>query len=137
MKDDLRAETTSGQPFVHAAPLNIVYVADADRLEEKSAENRNIAGVADTAMVGQNSARNRGPCSRVVGRARIGVARACRMGFSRHRRGSAVARRTVRDFGDPTRAVEKLSQISINREGARLIAIPAIRCRPNHANTDT
>jgi hypothetical protein len=54
MPDDLRAETTTEQPFVKTAPLNIIYVSDGNKMKDIAGENRIIAGVADTAMIGQN-----------------------------------------------------------------------------------
>lgn len=53
MKGDLRGETTTEQPFVKTAPVNIVYVADSGKLEENK-ENLLVAAVADSAMIAQN-----------------------------------------------------------------------------------
>jgi nitroreductase len=53
MKEDLREKTTTEQPFVKTAPVNIVYVADSGKLEE-SKENLLIAAVADSAVIAQN-----------------------------------------------------------------------------------
>jgi len=54
MQDDVRAETTTEQPFVSTAPLSIVYVADTRRLGETTSENQVVAGVADSAVIAQN-----------------------------------------------------------------------------------
>ncbi|MFN3746289.1 MAG: nitroreductase family protein [Hyphomicrobiaceae bacterium] len=53
MKEDLRASTTTDQPFVKTAPLNIVYVADSGKLEGDK-ETLLVAAVADSAMIAQN-----------------------------------------------------------------------------------
>lgn len=52
--DDVRGETGTGQAFVKTAPLNIIYVSDAARLGKASAAERLLAGVADSAVIGQN-----------------------------------------------------------------------------------
>lgn len=54
VKEDLRAATTTEQPFVKVAPLNIVYVSDGDKMKEISDENSVIASVADASMIAQN-----------------------------------------------------------------------------------
>jgi nitroreductase len=53
MKEDLRGNTTTGQPFVKTAPVNIVFVADASKLEGDK-ESLLIAAVADSAIIAQN-----------------------------------------------------------------------------------
>jgi len=54
MPDDIRGETTLGQAFVKTAALNILYVSDAVRLGNPSASERMLAGVADSAVIGEN-----------------------------------------------------------------------------------
>ncbi len=54
MPDDVRAETTMGQPFVAVAPLNLVYVSDTARMESISAADRALNGIADSAVIAQN-----------------------------------------------------------------------------------
>lgn len=54
MPDDLRAETTTGQPFVAMAPLNMIYVSDAARFARMSDADRILNGVADSAVIAQN-----------------------------------------------------------------------------------
>ncbi len=53
MAGDLRAQTTTGQPFVATAPLNLVYAFDMSKLN--GAESEKIAAAAAcVAMVGEN-----------------------------------------------------------------------------------
>lgn len=54
MTDDVRGDTTAGQPFVKTAPLNLIYVSDAARFGEISTSDRMLAGIADTAVISQN-----------------------------------------------------------------------------------
>jgi nitroreductase len=52
--DDVRGETTTGQAYVKAAPLNLVYVSDAARMRNPSPTARALNGIADSAVIGQN-----------------------------------------------------------------------------------
>jgi len=54
MAEDVRADTTTGQPFVNTAPLNLVYVSDATRIGNVSDADRLRTGVADSAVISQN-----------------------------------------------------------------------------------
>ena len=53
MPGDLRGETTTGQPFVAAAPLNLVYAFDMSKLTGTDSEKFAAAG-ACVGAVGQN-----------------------------------------------------------------------------------
>ncbi len=53
LKDDLRARTGL-QDFVGSAPLNLVYVAHGERMQDVSAENRILYASADASFIGQN-----------------------------------------------------------------------------------
>lgn len=52
--DDVRGETTTGQAYVKTAALNLVYVSDAARMRNPSPAARALAGIADSAVIGQN-----------------------------------------------------------------------------------
>jgi SagB-type dehydrogenase family enzyme len=52
-KEDLRA-ATGLQDFVAQAPVNLVYVADLDRMQGASAEQKNHYAAADTGFIAQN-----------------------------------------------------------------------------------
>jgi nitroreductase len=54
MSDDLRGATTTGQPFVATAPLNLIYACDGAKFQNQSEVNRLIACAADTAVVAEN-----------------------------------------------------------------------------------
>lgn len=54
MNGDLRAQTTTGQPFVGAAPLNLVYAVDLAKLTPASDGEKAIAAAACAAVVAQN-----------------------------------------------------------------------------------
>lgn len=54
MTDDVRGETTTGQDFVKAVPLNLLYVSDAARMHHVSESDRLFNGAADSAVIGQN-----------------------------------------------------------------------------------
>ncbi len=54
MPEDVRTETTMGQPFVAVAPLNLVYVSDTSRMESISAADRALNGIAHSAVIAQN-----------------------------------------------------------------------------------
>lgn len=51
--DDIRAHTGT-QDFVAAAPLNLIYVAHGERMEEVSEEDRRLYASVDAAFIGQN-----------------------------------------------------------------------------------
>lgn len=52
-KDDLRA-STGMQDFVAQAPVNLVYVANLNRMEGASPEQKNLYAAADTGFIAQN-----------------------------------------------------------------------------------
>jgi SagB-type dehydrogenase family enzyme len=52
-KEDLRA-STGLQDFVAQAPVNLVYVADLNRMEGASSEQKNHYAAADTGFIAQN-----------------------------------------------------------------------------------
>jgi SagB-type dehydrogenase family enzyme len=52
-KEDLRA-ATGQQEFVGDAPVNLVYVADLDRMDGASPEKKNLYAAADTGFIAQN-----------------------------------------------------------------------------------
>jgi nitroreductase len=54
MPDDIRGETTTGQEYVKTAPLNLIYVSNAARLENMSEAERLLSGIADSAVIAQN-----------------------------------------------------------------------------------
>ena len=51
--DDLRIKTGT-QDFVGTAPLNLVYVAHGERMQDVSAEERRLFASADACFIGQN-----------------------------------------------------------------------------------
>ncbi len=53
LEDDLRAKTGL-QDFVRTAPLNLVYVAHGERMQDVSAEDRRLYASADACFIGQN-----------------------------------------------------------------------------------
>jgi nitroreductase len=53
LPDDLRAQTGL-QEFVGAAPLNLVYVAHGERMQDVSAEDRRLYASVDAGFIGQN-----------------------------------------------------------------------------------
>jgi len=53
LPDDIRA-ATGRQDFVAAAPLNLVYVAHGERMQDISAEERRLYASVDTGFIGQN-----------------------------------------------------------------------------------
>jgi nitroreductase len=53
LQDDLRAKTGL-QDFVGDAPLNLVYVAHGERMQDISAEDRRLYASADACFIGQN-----------------------------------------------------------------------------------
>ena len=52
-EDDLRARTGL-QDFVAGAPLNLVYVAHGERMQDVSVEERHLYASADACFIGQN-----------------------------------------------------------------------------------
>ncbi|MGP0082863.1 MAG: nitroreductase family protein [Steroidobacteraceae bacterium] len=50
---DLRA-LTGTQDFVASAPLNLVYVAHGERMQDLKAEERRLYSSVDTGFIGQN-----------------------------------------------------------------------------------
>ena len=50
---DIRAETGT-QGFVAKVPLNLVYVAHSERMDDISAEDRRLYASVDTGFIGQN-----------------------------------------------------------------------------------
>jgi nitroreductase len=52
-EDDLRAQTGL-QDFVSGAPLNLVYVAHGERMQDVSMEERHLYASADACFIGQN-----------------------------------------------------------------------------------
>jgi SagB-type dehydrogenase family enzyme len=52
-KEDLRA-STGLQDFVAQAPINLVYIADLNRMEGASSEQKNLYTAADTGFIAQN-----------------------------------------------------------------------------------
>ncbi len=52
-EDDLRARTGL-QDFVGHAPLNLVYVAHGERMQDVSPEDRRLYGSVDASFIGQN-----------------------------------------------------------------------------------
>lgn len=53
LPDDIRAQTGS-QDFVAAAPLNLVYVAHGERMQDLKGEERRLYSSVDTGFIGQN-----------------------------------------------------------------------------------
>jgi len=53
MAGDLRGQTTTGQPFVATAPLNLVYAVDTSKLTGTDSEKNAVAG-ATAAVTGEN-----------------------------------------------------------------------------------
>jgi nitroreductase len=53
MADDIRAQTGL-QDFVATAPLNLIYVAHGDRMQDISPEERRLYASVDAGFVGQN-----------------------------------------------------------------------------------
>lgn len=53
IKDDLRARTGL-QEFVATAPLNLVYVAHGERMQDISSEDRRLYASVDASFIGQN-----------------------------------------------------------------------------------
>ena len=53
LSDDIRA-ATGLQDFVGTAPLNLVYVADGERMTDVSPEERRLYASVDTGFIGQN-----------------------------------------------------------------------------------
>ncbi len=53
LREDIRAQTGL-QDFVAKAPLNLIYVAHGERMEDISAEDRRLYASVDAAFIGQN-----------------------------------------------------------------------------------
>ena len=53
LRTDIRAQTGM-QDFVGSAPLNLIYVAHGERMQDISAENRRLYASVDTGFIGQN-----------------------------------------------------------------------------------
>ena len=53
LQDDLRAKTGL-QDFVGSAPLNLVYVAHGERMQDVSPEDRRLYASVDASFIGQN-----------------------------------------------------------------------------------
>jgi nitroreductase len=53
LPDDIRAQTGS-QDFVASAPLNLVYVAHGERMQDLKVEERRLYSSVDTGFIGQN-----------------------------------------------------------------------------------
>lgn len=53
LREDIRAQTGL-QDFVAKAPLNLIYVAHGERLQDISAEDRRLYASVDAAFIGQN-----------------------------------------------------------------------------------
>jgi nitroreductase len=53
LEDDLRAKTGL-QDFVGTAPLNLVYVAHGERMQDTPAEDQRLYASADACFIGQN-----------------------------------------------------------------------------------
>jgi len=53
LRTDIRAQTGT-QDFVGSAPLNLIYVAHGERMQDISAENRRLYASVDTGFIGQN-----------------------------------------------------------------------------------
>jgi hypothetical protein len=53
LPEDIRA-ATGLQPFVATAPVNLVYVAHAERMQDISPEDRRVYASVDAAFIGQN-----------------------------------------------------------------------------------
>jgi nitroreductase len=53
LSTDIRAQTGT-QDFVGTAPLNLIYVAHGERMQDISAEDRRLYASVDTGFIGQN-----------------------------------------------------------------------------------
>jgi len=53
LRTDIRAQTGT-QDFVGTAPLNLIYVAHGERMQDISAEDRHLYASVDTGFIGQN-----------------------------------------------------------------------------------
>ncbi len=53
LSEDIRAQTGS-QDFVASAPLNLIYVAHGERMQDVNAEERRLYASVDSAFIGQN-----------------------------------------------------------------------------------
>ena len=53
LRTDIRAQTGT-QDFVDTAPLNLIYVAHGERMQDISVEDRHLYASVDTGFIGQN-----------------------------------------------------------------------------------
>jgi len=54
MPGDLRGQTTTGQPFVATAPLNLIYVFDTAKMGSATDAAKNATSGATAGVTGQN-----------------------------------------------------------------------------------
>jgi len=54
MAGDLRGQTTTGQPFVATAPLNLVYAVDTSKMTGATENEKNAVAGATAAVTGEN-----------------------------------------------------------------------------------
>jgi len=54
MAGDLRGQTTTGQPFVATAPVNLAYVVDFSKIKGESENDKNATAGATAGVTGQN-----------------------------------------------------------------------------------
>jgi len=54
MAGDLRGQTTTGQPFVATAPVNLVYAVDMSKIKGESENDKNATAGATAGVTGQN-----------------------------------------------------------------------------------
>jgi len=54
MAGDLRGQTTTGQPFVATAPLDLVYAVDASKMPDASEAEKNATAGATAGLTAQN-----------------------------------------------------------------------------------
>ena len=54
MAGDLRGQTTTGQPFVATAPVNLAYAVDTSKITGESERDRNATAGATAGVTGQN-----------------------------------------------------------------------------------
>ncbi|MGA8610173.1 MAG: nitroreductase family protein [Xanthobacteraceae bacterium] len=54
MTGDLRGQTTTGQPFVATAPLNLVYAVDTSKMTGATENEKNAVAGATAAVTGEN-----------------------------------------------------------------------------------
>ena len=54
MEGDLRGQTTSGQPFVATAPVNLIYAFDAAKMSDSTEAEKNATSGATAGVTAQN-----------------------------------------------------------------------------------